>query len=696
MMAAVTTVAFFAILEGGLALFGVQPHRYASDPYVGFASTSPLFVEATAANGTPIWRTARDKWSLFNLQEFPRTKEVGVTRIFCVGGSTTFGRPYDDATSFCGWLRELLLEAAPDQPFEVINAGGVSYASYRVALLMEELSRHEPDAFVIYTGHNEFLERRTYQGIISIPRPIRGLGALASKTRTWAAVEKAIAPFHDSGAGAAPVEAPVLAKEVTTLLDQSVGPADYHRDDTLREQVLSHLGFNLARMVDIARAAGAVPMLVTPASNLRSCTPFKSEHTAGLRPDQVADWERLLREATQRFRAGDPAVAAEILGRAVEIDPRHAHTLYLWAQALDAAGQRDQAAAAYARARDEDICPLRALSEVAGLVRQVAADRAVTVVDFEKLARAISPDGTPGRNLFLDHVHPTIEGNRELALAIYGAMVDDGLVRPAKTLGDEAVARVTARVEGRLDLQDHAQALMKLSKVLGWAGKIAESDRLALQAVATYPDDAEVQYQAGLTAELSGRTADAMAHYARAAEIQPDADLPHLNLAVLLQKAGRLEEAVSHFRAAVENATRDSVDIAPGLLARALVELSYARYTAGKPADAVALLEEAQRYAPEDPEVLGRLGTARLAVGDAPGAVEVLTVARRVKPDDASFANRLAAAHALAGDMPAAQAAWRDALRLDPATAARPDAAPAMLEATGHADLARQLVGPGD
>jgi Flp pilus assembly protein TadD len=110
----------------------------------------------------------------------------------------------------------------------------------------------------------------------------------------------------------------------------------------------------------------------------------------------------------------------------------------------------------------------------------------------------------------------------------------------------------------------------------------------------------------------------------------------------------------------------------------------------------VALLEEAQRYAPEDPEVLGRLGTARLAVGDAPGAVEVLTVARRVKPDDASFANRLAAAHALAGDMPAAQAAWRDALRLDPATAARPDAAPAMLEATGHADLARQLVGPGD
>ena len=37
------------------------------------------------------------------------------------------------------------------------RSGGVSYASYRVAALMEELVRYEPDLFVIYSGHNEFL-----------------------------------------------------------------------------------------------------------------------------------------------------------------------------------------------------------------------------------------------------------------------------------------------------------------------------------------------------------------------------------------------------------------------------------------------------------------------------------------------------------------------------------------------------------
>ncbi|MFW6168867.1 MAG: hypothetical protein ACODAD_00150 [Planctomycetota bacterium] len=59
-------------------------------------------------------------------------------------------------------LREFLPVAHPSRRWEVVNAGGVGYASYRVAKLMEELVRYEPDLFIIYSGHNEFLKRRTY------------------------------------------------------------------------------------------------------------------------------------------------------------------------------------------------------------------------------------------------------------------------------------------------------------------------------------------------------------------------------------------------------------------------------------------------------------------------------------------------------------------------------------------------------
>ena len=93
-----------------------------------------------------------------------------------MGGSTTYGRPFDDATSFCGWLRELLPVADPSRQWELINAGGISYASYRVAALMEELADYQPDVFIVYSGQNEFLERRTYSGIIEMPAPVRGSG----------------------------------------------------------------------------------------------------------------------------------------------------------------------------------------------------------------------------------------------------------------------------------------------------------------------------------------------------------------------------------------------------------------------------------------------------------------------------------------------------------------------------------------
>src|SRR5712691_1764039 len=134
----------FGGLESLLAIFGVRPLRYTEDSFVGFASSIPLYVEKTGTDGTIVMTTARNKLSFFNPQEFPKKKPARTYRIFCMGESTTFGSPYTDVVSFPGWLRELLPAADPERKWEVINAGGISYASYRVALLMEELGRYDP------------------------------------------------------------------------------------------------------------------------------------------------------------------------------------------------------------------------------------------------------------------------------------------------------------------------------------------------------------------------------------------------------------------------------------------------------------------------------------------------------------------------------------------------------------------------
>jgi len=66
---------FFAVLELLLAVVGVRRMRYEEDPYVGFTSRIPLYVERPGSDG--IMETAANKVSWFNPQTFSRRKPPG-------------------------------------------------------------------------------------------------------------------------------------------------------------------------------------------------------------------------------------------------------------------------------------------------------------------------------------------------------------------------------------------------------------------------------------------------------------------------------------------------------------------------------------------------------------------------------------------------------------------------------------------
>ena len=154
------------LLEGLFAVLGLGDRDRYEDPFVGFSAGRELFSEKRLPDGRRVYATNAGKLSFFDYQEFAAEKPAGGLRIFGLGGSTTAGRPYDSKVAFPRWI-ELYLEAMdPGRPYEVVNAGAISYASYRIVVLMKELVRYEPDLFVIYTGHNEFLEERTYADII--------------------------------------------------------------------------------------------------------------------------------------------------------------------------------------------------------------------------------------------------------------------------------------------------------------------------------------------------------------------------------------------------------------------------------------------------------------------------------------------------------------------------------------------------
>lgn len=535
-----TTVMFFAALECGLALLGIKPASDVDDPYVGFAGSSPLFVPDENAPAQMV--TADNKLAWFNQQSFTRRKAANTRRVFCLGGSTTYGRPYDDTTSFVGWLRELLPRLAPETNWEVINAGGVSYASYRVARLTRELVQYEPDLFIVYTGHNEFLEERTY-GDLKQASPIRQtLGAVVARTRIGALARRLLVEPSDEETD----RRFQMSDDVNTVLEHTVGPTTYVRDDEQRQRVLEHFEVNLSRIVSIAQDAGAEVVLVTPAANVKDVSPFKSQHSNGLSEDDLRSWDRLYEEARQLERNDNLEESLTAYRRAEELDDRFAELHWRMGRVLHDLKRFDEARAAFAKAVDEDVCPLRAVSEIPRIIRRVADHWHVPLVDFEQLIAndCESKHGhtSPGNEFFLDHVHPTIAVNGQLAAAI-AARMKVSETPPT----NELIAEVSQQIESRIDARQHAIALRNLAKVLNWAGKHLEAGSLAMRAVEQLPDDPESLVLSAAYLAETGRLDRAIEHYRRALKHRPDYATAHQMLGAALVDRGELNEALQHF-----------------------------------------------------------------------------------------------------------------------------------------------------
>lgn len=413
-------VIFVGLLEGSLALFGVRPLADA-DPFVGFAGSQPLFVPDPAEGGT--YRLNPGKAVAFNPQTFAMPKPKGTFRIVAFGGSTTYGHPYIGRTAFPAWLAQLLKTADPGRTYEAINAGGISYASYRVRRLVEELADYEPDLFVVYSGHNEFLEKRTFDAIINERPALRRLRFALHRSRLYTAVYRSVGALKKNGAGKT-----ILGDSLEVTLEQVGGPNLYHRDEVFRRGVIEEFRLNIRAITRFARQRRIPLVLCTVSSNLSGVSPFKSEHRLGLSPAQSAEWGTLFADAGAAFSAGEHALALSLLERAAAIDDRVAMLHFARGQILQSLNKGDEAREAFIRAKEEDIIPLRALEEFNAIVREIAREELVPLADVEARFRQFSPAGITGPPLFVDHVHPAIEGQQSIALNILEAGVGAGAV----------------------------------------------------------------------------------------------------------------------------------------------------------------------------------------------------------------------------------------------------------------------------
>ncbi|MGB5426120.1 MAG: tetratricopeptide repeat protein, partial [Gammaproteobacteria bacterium] len=546
---------FFGASELILASMGVTPVLLTDDPFVGFAENVPQFVETTAPDGSVILKTANNKRGLFNYQEFPKEKAGNSYRIFCMGGSTTYGRPYYDKVSFCGWLREYLQAADPLRNWEVINAGGISFASYRVAKLMGELKQYQPDLFIVYSGQNEFLEERSYGALADLPSWLINLNAALSGTRVYTAMKDMIDAMQ-TGSLQQAKQHYKLSGEVEEVLNYTVGPESYHRDDALKRQIVTHYRLNLMRMVRIARSADADIVLVQPAINIKDMSPFKSEHRDGLDDQAQKDWEALYQRATVLQEAGNLPEALLVYQQAREMDDRYAEIHYRIGQVLFSLGRYDEAETSFRQAVEEDVAPLRMLDSMQQIVADIAASEDVPMIDFPGIIREAYlqhyDHAVFGKEYFPDHVHTNMEGYRLLGLALFDYLASQDIVIPDASWNDARIDAVSEAVIAGLDPGAEAYTFINLGKVLDWAGKFEEAYNLFKRAQDILGPNAAIYDRLARSSYGLGKYDEAIHYLHELQRIAPEIPGAHSRLAMIYERLGKTDAAIEHCRAELE------------------------------------------------------------------------------------------------------------------------------------------------
>lgn len=419
------------VFELALALCGWQGPSEIEDPYVGFESTSRLF-----ERDGDRFRVADTRKPLFCDDSFLATKPSRGLRLFCVGGSTVQGRPFATETAFSKWLEIRLQQCLPKRTVEVVNCGGVSYASYRLAPIVDEVLAYQPDAIILYTGHNEFLEDRTYESIRQQSSWLTQGHAWLSNLRTYTFLrscllgrDATVSKAESSSEAASSSKAEnVLSAEVEARLDFQGGLELYHRDDDWRQGVVQHFELNLERMIVACQTADVPLLIVKPVSNLRDASPFKSQHRRGLSAEDRIRFEALLASTDPESNQGRALVAGQVreklnsnrkaLEQAVELDPRFALARYRLGQTLLLLGNVNESRVHLIAAKEEDVCPLRAIEPILAAVEGIADRNGVPMLDAQALFASHSPDGIVGSESLVDHVHPSIAGHQVLADAI--------------------------------------------------------------------------------------------------------------------------------------------------------------------------------------------------------------------------------------------------------------------------------------
>lgn len=395
------------VLEMGLRLFG---YGHNLNLFVEFKDNKDYLIFNPDASKR--YFTNEDIATTGNTELFKKKKDSNTLRIFVLGESTTIGYPYFHNGSFHRWLQYRLTRMYPDKNFEIINLSLTAVNSYTVLGFAKEVVNYEPDAVLVYTGHNEYygaLGAGSTQTMGSNPKVVSMILALrelkiAQLIANVYEGTKSLFGNNKISGGGSRMQLMVANQEIA-----------YHSD--VYEKGVVQFKTNMEQLMELF-SSRHIPLFVSNlVSNEKSLKPFIS-----LKPDsiKVPAFKSNFDAGVKAFNNKDFAAAGTYFNKADEAYGSNSLCKYYLGQIAYQQGDYIKAKNYLAAAKDLDGLRFRAPEEFNRVIAELCAKYPDTqLVDTRAAFEANADHHIIGDDLTVDHVHPNIKGYAIMSDAFY-------------------------------------------------------------------------------------------------------------------------------------------------------------------------------------------------------------------------------------------------------------------------------------
>ncbi|MFL3008126.1 MAG: GDSL-type esterase/lipase family protein [Candidatus Neomarinimicrobiota bacterium] len=369
---------FFISLESFLRLFGLfNPQS------LFFEKKNNDFIQVNSDIGQRYFDSKKVPVPNMYPQKFSAIKSKSTFRIFCLGGSTTAGFPYEMNVPFPQQLKFILEDNYLEKKIEVINLGLSAINSFTILDWIPQILNHEPDLIIIYMGHNEYYGAYGVGSKISFTNNgfLVRLALSLKNLNTFLMIEK-ILSFSVSKIG---------NKSNGTLMEQISKKKEIPVDSKLRRIVYNNFDKNLEIILNDITNNNIPVIISTLTSNLLDQAPFGGNGTEGSESIKSIDFynKGVVFFANQNY---------------------------------------DSSKIYFNKALDLDEIPFRADKNINQIIKKKSNDFKIERLDMIEIFEENSKGRIPGNNLFSDHLHPNPKGYALMAYSIYKKIIHMGLL----------------------------------------------------------------------------------------------------------------------------------------------------------------------------------------------------------------------------------------------------------------------------